>query len=94
MGWEFCGKDSAGRQIGYGIQANCDEPDCDTMLDRGLSYVCGGMHGNGDHLGHDFGCEKYFCEKHLEFAWPDGENKPGASYCKRCAREISEAVDD
>lgn len=63
MGWASCGTDSKGRSIGYGFDATCDHPGCDAKIDRGLSYACGGMHGDGGHLG-DFGCEKYFCGDH------------------------------
>jgi len=60
MGWAYCGKDDSGREIGYGIEAVCDEPMCGKEIDRGLSYACGSMHGGGDE-----GCGKYFCAKHL-----------------------------
>lgn len=60
MGWANCGKDSKGRPIGYAHAATCDEPGCEKEIDRGLSYACGNMHGETE-----YGCEKYFCEKHL-----------------------------
>jgi len=59
MGWGYCGKDSKGRDIGYTIPATCDHPGCNEKIDRGLSYVCGRMHGDDE-----YSCEKYFCEKH------------------------------
>jgi hypothetical protein len=62
MSWSDCGKDSQGRPIGYAHAATCDHPGCNKEIDRGLSYACGGMHGNTE-----IGCEKYFCEDHLEF---------------------------
>lgn len=60
MGWGDCGEDSKGRPIGYLHPATCDHPGCDAKIDRGLSYACGGMHGETV-----YGCEDYFCEKHL-----------------------------
>ena len=29
------GKGKDGRDIGYGVQALCDQPDCDKQMDRG-----------------------------------------------------------
>ena len=63
MGWGNCGTDSQGRPIGYVFEAICDHPDCNEVIDRGLSYVCGDMHGE----------DEYFCEKHKHSVqYPDG----------------------
>lgn len=59
MGWGNCGHDSKGRQIGYMFDATCDHPGCEEQIDRGLSYVCGDMHGDDE-----YSCEKYFCHEH------------------------------
>ena len=59
MGWADCGKDERGRKIGYAFIAKCDARGCKVKIDRGLSYVCGGMHG-----GDGFGCGQYFCQEH------------------------------
>ena len=59
MGWATCGNDSQGRPIGYAFEATCDHHDCDALIDRGLSYVCGDMHGEDE-----YSCERYFCEEH------------------------------
>jgi len=59
MGWRYCGQDNEGRDIGYGISATCDQQGCDVKIDRGLGFVCGGMHGEDE-----WSCEKYFCEQH------------------------------
>ena len=64
MGWAHCGQDNKGREIGYAIEAICDEPGCTVEIDRGLAYACGGMHGIGGMRG-DVGCEGYFCAEHL-----------------------------
>jgi hypothetical protein len=67
MGWSYCGQDENGRDIGYGISATCDHPDCDKKIDRGLSYCCGDMHGGELYKENDgyASCGGYFCEKHL-----------------------------
>lgn len=49
MGWGDCGKDSKGRPIGYVFSATCDHPDCLKEIDRGLSFVCGDMHGEDEY---------------------------------------------
>lgn len=67
MGWavgEFNGRD-----IGYGVPAYCDHPDCDTKIDRGLGYVCAW----GEVYGGDEGCGLFFCTEH-----------GGATQCERC----------
>ena len=71
MGWADCGDDSKGRPIGYGFTATCDYPGCDNEIDRGLSYACGGMHGDGNYSGgdesvewQDISCE-YLCPPQL-----------------------------
>ena len=38
-------------------------PDYKAKIDRGLSYVCGRMHGGGNE-----GCGKHFCPEHLHVA--------------------------
>ena len=77
MGWGNCGEDSMGRPIGYNFEAICDHPGCDKEINRGLSYACGGMHGEGT-----YSCEKYFCEPHLNHVkTPSGEL---ISICDEC----------
>ena len=58
------------RDIGYGVPAYCDHPECHAEIDRGLSYVCG-----GEPYGGETGCGLYFCGKHR-----DADN-----VCERCA---------
>lgn len=82
MGWANCGTDDKGRPIGYAHAATCDEPGCRKKIDRGLSYVCGSMHG-----GDGIGCGEYFCGTHLICAeTTDGRY---VSLCGRCY-EIAE----
>ena len=50
--WEI-GYDSVwNRDIGYGVPATCDHPECHESIDRGLSYLCSG-------------CALFFCSSHL-----------------------------
>ncbi len=62
MGWGNCGEDSKGRPIGYMHEATCDHEGCDEKIDRGLSYACGGRHGDCGGQA----CDKYFCTKHMK----------------------------
>lgn len=70
MGWAIGFDESWQRDIGYGVPAWCDYPTCQSVIDRGLSYVCG-----GEPYGGDAGCGLYFCTKHLN----------GLSLCDVCA---------
>lgn len=78
MGWANCGTDSQGRPIGYAHEATCDHHGCNENIDRGLSYACGGMHGENG-----FDCEKYFCYKHLYFIDADSDDVLGP-VCEEC----------
>lgn len=78
MGWAFCGTDSKGREIGYGIRATCDEPECSTEIDRGLGYACGGEHGESETA-----CEGYFCGAHLSTV---------CRLCERAIRDAGEIM--
>lgn len=84
MGWANCGTDEKGRPIGYAVSAVCDHKSCHTKIDRGLSFVCGDMHGGGDH-----GCGKYFCTKHLFIVKPKGTDK-FVSLCSSCSKTVEE----
>lgn len=59
MGWSIGYDDHHQRDIGYGVPAYCDHPDCDEVIDRGHGYVCGAdLYGGVD------GCGLFFCGKH------------------------------
>lgn len=77
MGWSIGYDDNWKRDIGYGVPAICDHPDCDETIDRGLSYVCGSEPYGGDH-----GCGLFFCSNHRHHR----EFKDGCSkeVCERC----------
>jgi hypothetical protein len=68
MGWSIGFDAHWQRDIGYGVPAVCDHPRCETLIDRGLAYVCG-----GEPYGGDRGCGLYFCEAH-----------GGGHLCSRC----------
>ncbi len=71
MGWSVGFEN--GRDIGYGVPAQCDHPKCDEQIDRGLSYRC------GDPYGGKVGCELFFCSKHRH------RYRRGYACCTRCA---------
>lgn len=86
MGWSIGNDHKHGdRDIGYGVPAVCDHPDCNEKIDRSLAYVCGNEPHGGDH-----GCGLYFCTKHHQGAIyaeddPDEEGDCVAqSLCERC----------
>lgn len=84
MGWGS-GVNNACREVGYLVDATCDQPGCDTDIDRGLAYCCGGMHDGGEH-----GCGGYFCPEHLGYA----NNAPTAvQFCGPCAAQLDEQVE-
>lgn len=72
MSWAVGFDNRWNRDIGYGVPAVCDHPDCSTEINRGLSYVC----CDQEPYGGDKGCGLYFCEKH---ARTDGK-------CERCQK--------
>ncbi len=69
MGWSY-GIVSSGKEVGYGVGAVCEEPECGIEIDRGLAYVCGIMHGDN--------CGGYYCYRHLSM-----NGKLGQA-CARC----------
>ena len=62
MGYSIYYDSERKRDLGYGVPAVCDHPDCNEKIDRGLAYVCG-----GEPRYNDEGCALYFCGKHLRF---------------------------
>lgn len=47
---------------GYGVPSLCEHPSCSAEIDRGVSYACGGEPFS------EWGCDLYFCGKHLHYA--------------------------
>jgi hypothetical protein len=89
MGWSIGWDSQHSRDIGYGVPAICDHPDCNAKIDRGLAYVCGGEPYGGNH-----GCGLYFCEKHLLYVGIRDEkgdwHSDGPQRCERCVDGKSE----
>jgi len=75
MGWAVGWNPEWRRDIGYGVPAQCDHPGCSAKIDRGLSYLCGGVRA----IHTEIGCGLYFCEKHRS-DWASE-----APVCERCA---------
>jgi hypothetical protein len=79
MGWEIGYDNKYKRDIGYGVPAICDHPDCNEEIDRGLGYVCG-----EDAYGGDEGCGLFFCSGHSY------TNDNGVRVCERCLNNKEE----
>lgn len=77
MGWAVGYDDKNKRDVGYGVPCDCDHPDCNQGIHRGLYYVCGGSPNGGEH-----GCGLHFCDSHLEYKKIDGED---VQLCEKCA---------
>jgi hypothetical protein len=73
MGWAVGFDSRWQRDIGYGVPSVCDHPKCSEQIDRGLSYVCGGIAYGGER-----GCGLFFCDKHLS------TNGVTPNQCSRC----------
>jgi len=86
VGWSLCGKNDHGQEIGYSVEAVCDEPGCEVAINRGLAYLCGRMHEDSET------CHKYYCQEHLYHA----DVGPGGGLCARCLeeRERREGLED
>lgn len=85
MGYSIGWDENWKRDVGYGVPAYCDHPDCNEVIDRGLAYVCGADIGGGDR-----GCGLHFCYKHLRI--PVGKNMPD-QLCERCYPRIKKPFD-
>ena len=83
MGWSIGYDSNWQRDIGYGVPCVCDHPDCNEQIDRGLSYVCGGMpYGGGK------GCGLFFCSKHKghhPVTTDEDGDEDWTELCDRCA---------
>lgn len=81
MGWSIGFDTHWNRDIGYGVPCTCDHPDCNKLIDRGLSYVCGGEPYGGSN-----GCGLYFCAEHLYYApvLDEGEEETDDSEYRQC----------
>lgn len=87
MGWGY-GINANGREVGYTVEAVCDDRECDEEIDRGLGYVCGYEHDGGE-----YGCGDYFCSSHLYYLKPIGAER-SIQLCTRCSANIPDEEDD
>ncbi len=78
MSWSIGYDDGWSRDIGYGVPAVCDHPECNEPINRGLAHVC----GKQEPYGGEDGCGLYFCHAH-----------GGGSLCSHCANEDGETFD-
>ena len=79
MGWGLGYDTEWYRDIGYGVPAYCDHPDCNKEIDRGLAYVCGSLPYGGRR-----GCGLYFCEEHRNY-----HPRLKVELCPRCGKKHS-----
>lgn len=68
MSWAVGHDPNWHRDVGYGVPAQCDHPDCREDIHRGLAYLCGDDIYGGEH-----GCGLFFCTRH-----------GGGTICERC----------
>lgn len=61
MYWAIGFDEHWNRDIGFDVPAVCDHPGCNTAINRGIDYVCG-----GEPYGGDSNCGLYFCKNHLQ----------------------------
>ena len=64
------------RDVGYGVPAICDHPDCNKEIDRGFAYRCG-----GGLYGEECGCGLFFCDEHRHICDCNGKI---FQLCERC----------
>jgi hypothetical protein len=90
MGWAF-GIDTNGREVGYSVKATCDLSGCDSEIDRGLYYKCGGTDAIGNEGMEDEPyCGGFFCDEHLTYCGVKGE---AMQLCPPCAERLGDAED-
>ena len=87
MGWSLGRNENrpeGDQDIGYSVGAECDVEGCKTMIDRGLSYCCG-----GELYGEPYGCGGFFCENHRHYYFTDDyfECMSPSQLCEKCGLE-------
>ena len=90
MGWGS-GENYRGETVGYNHAAICTESGCDSEIDRGLAYTCGGLEG----VEGQRGCGRHFCETHLSYVildtgddYPEEDDDENAAVCGHCMKRI------
>lgn len=74
-----------GRMGGYNVQAVCDLPGCDKVIDRGMSYLC----GSAPDWDGEWSCGGCFCSDHLHMSHTDD----GGQLCPNCSEAQKAALD-
>lgn len=94
MGWGS-GENYRGEIVGYAHRGFCDEPGCDTVIDRGLGYTCGGLEG----VEGERGCGRHFCERHLSYLLLEDEDERIETYtrengplCPHCLDRVEKGL--
>jgi len=83
MGWQIGYDENWQRDIGYGVPAFCDYPDCGVEIDRGLSYVC----CENSPYGGEHGCGLHFCSVHRNYSCSiTGEDDELPQRCVQCIK--------
>lgn len=89
MGWEIGYDSNWARDIGYGVPAVCDHPNCEAKIDRGLGYVCG-----AEPYGGEIGCGLFFCGTHLLHGEPIDPDANDESYDAADAEAWAHRLDE
>lgn len=81
-------KDIGGyRFAGYGVPAICEYPKCNEEIDRGVSYACGGEPNS------EYGCDRYFCSKHLNYTYYNPSTGKKCRHKKDCECDFIEVCE-
>jgi hypothetical protein len=92
MGYSIYFDSRRNRDLGYGVPAVCDHPDCENEINRGLSYLC----GDQPYTGGEHGCSLYFCGEHKSYHTTviGGDEHdcdvPNCQLCERCQHGLTE----
>ncbi len=82
MGWSYgidLNRAEGDQDIGYAIDAVCDDSGCEKDIHRGLAYCCG-----NDVIGGEHGCGGFFCDNHLCYAFNE-QDEMSPQLCMKCA---------
>jgi hypothetical protein len=69
MGYSVYEEPGHARWAGYGVPAECDWPNCETEINRGMAYMCAGhawIEVGGEFIAVEEGCGLFFCGRHRE----------------------------
>lgn len=54
-----------GREAGYSVEAKCDVLNCESIIWRGMDWLCGEAI-EGRRQSGEYGCGNYFCVRHQQ----------------------------